>query len=101
MTMGPGPQTEAIRLRRWPRARAVHPAATPREPAPHGEPAVWPRNRVPHGSNEEADYGPSGVIMPITNAEPGVREPVVSRRGADNVQERRRRLGSEPQHQPP
>ena len=26
--------------RPWPRARAVHPAAAPREPAPHGEPAV-------------------------------------------------------------
>jgi hypothetical protein len=25
----------------WLRVRAVHPAATPREPAPHGEPAVF------------------------------------------------------------
>jgi hypothetical protein len=50
--------------------------------------------------SEEADYRASGVIMPIKNAEPGVREAVVSRRGADNVQIRRR-LGSEPQHQPP
>jgi hypothetical protein len=26
--------------RLWPRARAVHPAAAPREPAPHGEPGI-------------------------------------------------------------
>jgi hypothetical protein len=86
MTMGLEPQTEAIRLGPRPRARAVHPAPhTPRARAARRA-GCLPRNRVPQGSSEEADYGPSGVIMPMTNAEPGVREPVVSLRGADNVQ---------------